>query len=413
MLFLLAWRNIWRNPTRSFTVMGAVALGVWAALFMSGFVTGMINSYTESALENIWSHVQIHEEHFKVDFDARYFIADADRLAASIATRPEVRGVSTRTIAQGMVASGRGTRGIRIMGVDPASELKVSRLATSILEGKYLDGERKNELIISSHLAEKLQLKLRSKVVLTFQDTEYEIVAAAFRVVGIFRTSNTPYDESHLFVNKKDLDPLIFPNLADNPGATGALAHEMAVLLTDKALSFALQDDLMPTNQGLLIQNYRQLAPDVAMYESQISLISMIYLIIVMVALVFGIINTMLMAVLERYRELGMLMAIGMNKQRVFLMIVFESVFLGLVAAPLGLLAGFLTTDYFGRNGLDLSLYSESLRAYGMDEIVYFEMLPSVYWQVPVLLVLTALLSALYPAWKAISLNPATAIRKI
>lgn len=413
MLFLLAWRNIWRNPTRSLTVMGAVALGVWAALFMAGFVTGMMDSYTRSALENIWSHVQVHQKNFKSDYEAKYFVADVDTLVAGIAHRPEVRGVSARTVVQGMVASGRGTRGIKIVGVDPEAEQGVSRLSAAITEGKYLDGLRENELLVSSRVAEKLQLRLRSKVVLTFQDRDYEIVAGAFRVVGIFRTNNTPFDEAHLFVHKKDIDPLVFPGLSDSLGTDLPIAHELAILLHDKSQAFALQSDLRAAHPDLLVENYRELAPDVALYESQIAQISMIYLVIVMLALVFGIINTMLMAVLERYRELGMLMAIGMNKSGVFLMIVLETVMLGLVAAPAGLLLGFLTVRYFSRYGLDLSMYSESLRAYGMDEVVYFDLLPVVYWQVPVLLLVTALLAAIYPAWKAISLNPATAIRKI
>ncbi|MDP4711239.1 MAG: ABC transporter permease [Saprospiraceae bacterium] len=416
MLLRLAWRNIWRNPTRSLTVMGAVALGVWAALFMAGFVTGMIDGYTRSALENIWSHVQVHQKDFKTDYEARYFIPEADVLLTAIGSRPEVRGVSARTVAQGMVASGRGTRGIRIVGVDPEAEQGVSNMAASILEGEYLKGERSNELVVSSRLAEKIKLKLRSKVVLTFQDADYEIVSAAFRVVGIFKTSNTPFDDGHVFVTKKDLDPLVFPRWSDSLGLTGAglpVAHELAVLLQDKSQAFALEAALESDHPGLWIENYRELAPDVAMYESQIAQISMIYLVIVMLALVFGIINTMLMAVLERYRELGMLMAIGMNKPRIFVMIVLETILLGLVAAPVGLLAGFLTVRYFSHQGLNLSRYSESLRAYGMDEIVYFDLMPVVYWQVPVLLVGTALLAAIYPAWKAISLDPATAIRKI
>lgn len=416
MLFLLAWRNIWRNPTRSFTVMGAVTLGVWAALFMTGFVTGMINDYTKSALENIWSHVQIHEKNFKSDFEAKYYIPEADQLLVTIAGREEVKGVSMRTLAQGMIASGRGTRGVRIVGVDPNAELMVSTLPSSVLEGKYIDGARKNELLVSQRLAEKLQLKLRSKVVLTFQDSRYDIVSGAFRVSGIFQTNNTPFDEAHLFVHKKDLDPLIFPELVDSLTLSAAgfpVAHEMALLLHEKEQAFPLQATLEQEHRALQVENYRELAPDVAMYESQISVISMIYLVIVMLALIFGIINTMLMAVLERYRELGMLMAIGMNKIQVFLMIVLEAIFLGLVAAPLGLLAGFLTVGYFQQHGLNLSAYSESLRGYGMNEIIYFDMLPDVYWQVPLLLLFTALFSAIYPAWKAVSLKPATAIRKI
>ena len=127
----------------------------------------------------------------------------------------------------------------------------------------------------------------------------------------------------------------------------------------------------------------------------------------------FGIVNTMLMTVLERFRELGMLMAIGMNKARVFSMIVLETLMLCLVAAPIGLLLGWATINYFGTNGLNLSAYSESVAQYGMSDMVYFGVDPIVYWQVPIGVVITALIAAIYPAIKAIRLRPVEAIRKI
>ncbi|NET35495.1 MAG: FtsX-like permease family protein [Cyanothece sp. SIO1E1] len=132
-----------------------------------------------------------------------------------------------------------------------------------------------------------------------------------------------------------------------------------------------------------------------------------------MLALTFGIINTMLMAVLERIRELGMLMGIGMNKLKVFMMIMLEAVFLGAVAAPIGLTLGFVTIYFLGSSGLDLSMYSDSLEMYGMSPIVYFDVPGKVYWQIPVFVACTAILAALYPAYKAIKLKPVEAIRKI
>ncbi len=132
-----------------------------------------------------------------------------------------------------------------------------------------------------------------------------------------------------------------------------------------------------------------------------------------MLALVFGIINTMLMSVLERYRELGMLMAIGMNKARIFGMILLETLLLTLAGAPLGIAAGALSIHYFSINPLDLSAFASSLNQYGLGTRIYFETNPYVYSQITILLILTAFVSALYPAIRAIRLKPVEAIRKI
>jgi ABC-type antimicrobial peptide transport system permease subunit len=136
-------------------------------------------------------------------------------------------------------------------------------------------------------------------------------------------------------------------------------------------------------------------------------------IVIIMLALIFGIINTMLMAVLERTRELGMLMAVGMNRSRVFTMIIIETILLGVIAAPVGLLLGFLTNTYFAIYGIDLSSYSEGMEKFGLSDVVYTHMQTTDYISIMIAVAITAILGALYPALKAIRLKPVDAIRKI
>ena len=132
-----------------------------------------------------------------------------------------------------------------------------------------------------------------------------------------------------------------------------------------------------------------------------------------MVALVFGIVNTMLMAVLERFRELGMLMAVGMNKIRVFTMVLIETLYLGIVGAPLGLLVGWLTIYYYKGVGVDLSNYSEGLESFGYSSILYPYVQGDAYFQIAIAVMVTALVGAIYPAWKAVKLKPVEALHSI
>jgi len=134
---------------------------------------------------------------------------------------------------------------------------------------------------------------------------------------------------------------------------------------------------------------------------------------IILAALVFGIINTMLMAVLERMRELGMLMAIGMTKTRVFFMVIIETIYLSLVGAPLGLLVGYLTISYYTTTGVDLTEYSEGLEAFGYSSILYPYVDNNAYMIVTLGVMLMAVVASLYPARKAIKLNPVEALHKI
>ncbi len=423
MLVQLAWRNIWRNPTRSLVVIAAIAVGIWAAFFMSGFASGMIRSYIGNAVDYIISHVQVHQPSFKTDYEVRYFIPDGNRVAERIERVPHVEAVTTRAVVNGMVSSPQSSRGIQIKGIDPKMENRVTQLESKIVDGSYFVKDRKNQVLIGKRLADKMKLKLRSKLVLTFQDLNQDITAGAFRVVGLFDTGNSPFDESTLFVLRKDLDNLLVPVSEDqSPDYSpmsqansdhGLITHEIAVRLNDPETIEEAKASIQHENPNLLVETYQEISPDLRLYESQFQVINAIYLVIILLALIFGIINTMLMAVLERVRELGMLMAIGMNRVKVFFMIVLETILLSMAGLPIGLFLGHLTVSYFNTYGLSLSMYADTLKQYGMSEMVYFQVDPSLYWIYPIAMGITSILASLYPAFKAIRLRPVEAIRKV
>jgi len=407
MIPLLAWRNIWRNPTRSVVVILAIGLGIWAAMFMSGFATGMAQSYIDNAISDRVSHLQIHHPEYAKDKDAQFTVGPAGQVGSYLERQASGAHYSPRTLVSGMIASSKASRGIQVVGIKAAREAAVTGLGEKIIEGEYFASDRKNSLLISSRMADKLDAKIRSRLVLTFQDMNRDITSAAFRVSGIFESGNNAYDDAYVFVRQTDLQRLIRTEEASRP------VHEIAIYLEEAQEVDRLQAALQNQFPNTLVENYRQIAPDVQLYESMIGSVSMIYLAIIMLALVFGIVNTMLMAVLERVKELGMLMAIGMNKVRVFFMIVLETVFLSLVGAPLGMLLGWASIAYVGEYGLDLSAFSSTMKMYGLSQVVYFEVDPSLYGQVAVAVTLTAITASIYPALKAIRLKPVEAIRKI
>lgn len=376
-------------------------------MFMSGFAAGMARSYIDNAIADRVSHLQIHHPMYQQDQDVRYTLAEDTAIRLFLDEQYPDVAYSDRTLVSGMIASSKASRGVQVLGIVPAREAGVTHLEGKLLEGDYFAGERKNQLLISKRMAEKLNAKIRSRLVLTFQDLDRNITSAAFRVSGIFESGNNAYDDTNVFVSQSDLQRLIGIDSLTAP------VHEMALYLSEAAQLATLQSSLQEQFPELQIENYREIAPDVQLYESMIGSVSMIYLGIIMLALVFGIINTMLMAVLERIRELGMLMAIGMNKLRVFTMIVLETTFLSLAGAPLGLLLGWLSISYVGKYGLDLSAFSATMKMYGLSQVVYFEVPPNLYAQVAIAVTITAILASIYPALKAIRLRTVEAIRKI
>ena len=414
----LAWRNIWRNPTRSLVVMIAIMLGIYAAMFMSGFATGMARSYVNNAIQTMVGHIQVHVPAYQEEARTAYYLPNPSDLSAFAKKQEGLAGYSLRTQVMGMAASSHGNRGVQIRGVDPELEASVTDLDDLVADGDFFGETRRNQILIGRKMAENLRVDLRSKVVLTFQDLSGTITAGAFRVTGIFESGNTGFDEGTVLVRQSDLNRLLVPVDSLLPDSlhlpeSHLIAHEFTLLLDDPGQLDTIQGAFRNAFPGLLVENYKELAPDLRLYESQIQNISIIYLAIILLALVFGIINTMLMAVLERIKELGMLMAVGMNKGKVFSMIVLETLFLTLIGAPIGILLGHLTITYFGRVGIDLSAFSTAMQEYGLSEQLFLELEPVVYYQIPIGVLITAVLAALYPAWKAIRLRPVDAIHKI
>lgn len=405
MMLRIAWRNVWRSPLRSWVVISAIAMGVWAVIFLMGFSMGMGDSYVESAIRLEVSHVQIHHPEYLADRDLRFFLERADSLARVVAQETGVRLVSPRTIVHGMVATARGSRALRVRGVDPQVEAAISRLDAQVVAGTYLPEDKPNAIYLGKKLAEQLGVRLRSRVVLTFQDLEGHITSAAFRVAGIFETDNSAFEESTALVRRADLNAIL--------GRVG-IAHELAILLDDAASTKAVAARLQRRFPELGVQTYMQLSPEIRLFESQIATSVYIIMVIVMLGLIFGIINTMLMAVLERVRELGMLMAIGMNRVRVFVMIVLETTLLGVVGAPLGIGLGVLMIRWYQAHGLDLSPYAaEGFAEFGMSAVIYPVVYPRMYLELAVAVLVTAVLGSIYPALKAVRLRPVEALRKM
>lgn len=407
MMISLAWRNIWRSPTRSLVVVVSVALGLWAGLAMVSFSLGMGDQRARDQIETMVSHLQIHAPGFTMEREARAYLPDGAAILDRSRQQAGVVSATGRTLSTGMISSPRKSSGVMINGVDPAHEALVTRLQSKVQEGDYLDAEtRSNPILVSARTAELLGLELRKKVVLTIQNVDGDMVATAFRVVGIYKTIDAKYDEAHVFVRAEDLQQIL--------GIEGQL-HEIAIMATGKDAVAPIQQELAAAFPEVLVQDWMERSPELRMMAESMDSVMWIFVGIIVLALSFGIINTMLMAVLERTHELGMLMAVGMNKVRVFSLIMTETFFLSMIGAPLGLLLSWATVAYLGHptNGIDMSVFSEGMAQLGMASTVYPYLDPNYYWQVLLIVAFAAFVSAIYPALKALSLKPVEAIRSL
>ena len=405
MIWSVSWRNVWRSKIRSGVVIIAITLGVFAGVFTLAFMRGMANQRLESAIKTEVAHIQVHNPKFLEVSDIENYFDFSEKVLDEIQNDSLVLAASRRLILNAMINSAEKGSGIRLFGIEPEREKNVSDISQKLIEGNYLEPlKRGNPIIIGNKLAQKLDVRLGSKLVVGLLDANGYPIYTQFRVGGIFQTVNTPFDETTAFVD--------FSNLKNLSALPGDPAHEIAVYLKDKENIDVETSLLKERYSSLLIQEWQEIMPELSYLTESMDLYMYIFILIILLALGFGIVNTMLMVVLERIKEIGMLMAIGMNKKKIFSMIMLETVFLSLTGGVLGIILGTSVSEYFHTRGLDLSgLYGEGFSAIGYDSVIYTIVQPQMIIIITFLVILTGILASIYPALKALKLNPAEAIR--
>jgi ABC-type lipoprotein release transport system permease subunit len=386
-------------------VISSIITGVWAGIFILSFAWGLYKNNINESVYKQSSHIQIHHPTFQEENDSKFTIRNTDAVVRLFQSDDRIASVSSRVISTGMVTSPTTASGVKIYGINPASEISQIRLNENVREGTYFDSGKDNEILIGEKLARKLKIKLKSKVVLTFTNVNSEIVAGAFRVGGIYKSRNISLDETNVYVKQNHLRGLLELKPFES--------NEIAILIKDEEQLDTIKNYSRTVVSKGKIEDWKELSPELGMIIDSFNLYTYIISGIILLALTFGIINTMLMSVLERIRELGMLMAIGLNKRKIFIMIMLETIYLTIIGSPTGLLVGWLTVTVLGKTGINISMFSEGLASFGFSSMIYPALDQEKYVIIVTMCLITAILSAIYPAYKALQLNPSEAIRKI
>jgi len=473
MIINISWKNVWRNKIRSLVVIIAIAIGLFGGIFSAALMEGMSEQRLEAAVNNELSHIQLHNPSFLNNNETCYTINNTTEVLQKIGAMEGVKAVAARKEFQAMIQTAYNQTGIILQAVDIEQELKLSKLSQRLIDstGSYLCNNEDNRIYIGEKLAKKLKLvrysitdsilnicrnenypvevlqkletlkettyntedlfrdaivttlgeesgerykyqisekcktyKLRTKIIVRITDKEGFLVDAAFRIAGIYKTNNTAFDEMYAFVKNSDIETIT--------GFSPEESHEIAILLNDIKMTENIKSQIQNLFPEIAVEEWKELSPELKMLDDYMGFINYVFIIIILLALGFGIINTMLMVVLERTKELGMLMAIGMNKMKVFLMIMTETVLLSLSGGVLGMIISYVVIRFFAKYGLSLgSGNTEIFESIGYEAIMYPKIELSFYLAVTFLVIATGIVSAIYPAFKALKLKPVEAIR--
>jgi putative ABC transport system permease protein len=403
MIWSVAWRNVWRNKLRSFIVLAAIAIGLFAGVFSTGFYKGMADTRVKTGIKTEVSHIQIHLPGYRVDNEIKQYMENTEQIVNNILRSAEVEGVCRRIVAECFFKTAHGSRGIRIIGIEPEQEKRVTDIAERITDGNYLsDDEKVPRILVGDKLREKLKLKMNTKIQVDIVDINGNFSTQLYKIGGFYTTNNTGYDEMTAFVKYEDLRDQL--NLPDD------VAHEIAIYLKRETNLNDFIKELQQEYANLEIKSWREINKDLAYATDSMDQYMFLFVWIILLSLCFGIINTMLMVVLERTKELGMLMALGMHRSKVFLMIILESVFLSLTGGIAGIAIGYGVIKNFEKKPIVLQIF-KGFEQYGYSTEVYTSLPFRSAVYIALLVFFLGVVSAIYPAIKAIRLDPAKAIR--
>ena len=403
-LIKIAWRNIWRNKLRSLVVIISIIFGLLGGIIMIAMSYGLNEERMNNAVDTYLSHIQIHNNSFSEDYNIKHTIDNLNLIEEVLNNDERVISYSKRIVLNGMLSNSNGSYGIQVKGVDPDTEIKVTNTYDKIIDGEYFKSKRDNTILVGKKLADRLNLKLKSKVVITFQDENYELTSLLFRVEGIFRSGNSRYDETNVFV--KNLS--IIKNLQGFSGY-----HEIPILLKDINLRGEVKKDLIPISTNNIVEGWDDISKELAYANEMLAAVLYIFMMIILSGLSFGVINTMLMAILERKKEIGMLMSIGMDRYKIFLMISMETIFLSMIALPFGLILSYVIVEYYSVVGIDLSIVEAGLENFGVGTRLYFKVPNEEYFIVSFMVLIISIVSSIFPSIRALKINPVEATKTI
>ena len=404
MIFRIAWRNIWRNRRRSLIVMISVAIGIIAALLMDTLSRGMMVQMLENQIGSHVSHIQIHRKGFRADPVIQNFLPDPQRVQTAVSRLGEIGFWTERVITYGLLSSAESSSGITLVGIDPTREADVTTIKNSVVAGRYLSGER-NEIVIGRKLAEKLNVTMGDKVVDMATSIDGSVASDVFRVVGLYETFSSEFDKVFAYVDLAHMQDML--GLRSN-------VSEVALLVRDRDQLDRVKEELRhELGESYEVLSYPEILPFLVLQLDIFEESMYIFYLIIGIALIFGIINTMLMSVFERITEFGVLKAIGMRGRLLVTMVVLEALLLGVLGTVAGFIIGYGIYLPLSQSGIDLSMFAESLKSIGSGSVIYPVLTFSGAINALVIIPLVAVLGAIYPAAKAARLQPIEAIRHV
>ncbi|WP_320041346.1 FtsX-like permease family protein [uncultured Desulfobacter sp.] len=410
MEILMAWRNIRRNPRRTILTILAIAFACLLLIFMLSLQIGTYEVMIDTSVKTRTGHIQILKQGYNTDHKIRQVVNAPSDIAVTLDPIPHITAVSFRSNAFALLSSTLRTSGGFITGIDPEKEVNISSVPQTIRKGRYLNPTDSNAAVVGSLLAKNLKLDIGDELVVLGSAMDGSIAATVLTVTGIFSSGMDQYDRSAVQIPLSHFQDIF---------SMGNAVHE--IIITCDSLwhvgkvKTAISENLsQPGAQpGLVCMSWDELTPGLIQSIQMDLGGGLIFYAILLVMVAFSIMNTFVMAVFERTKEFGTLMAIGAGPWRLSRVLILESGFLTLCGIILGILAGSLLTLWLAHTGIPMGEAEGMMRQYGIPSLLRPKLTLITTFAGPAAVFLITIVTALYPAFKVHGIKPVEAMRAV
>jgi putative ABC transport system permease protein len=401
----MAWRNVWRNRRRTILTVAAIAFAVAISVFMRGLQRGTYEQMINNVIRINTGYLQIHKKGFWDNKTLRYTFKLDDQLSETLSRQPHVTSFAQRVEADGLASAEENTNGVLIIGVDPQAE--ATTLKEKIKKGRFLSEATPQGTIIGETLAKNLNVDSGDKITLLVQGFDGSLGAGVYNVEGIFRTGDPGLDRSVVFLNLHAAQELFW---------LGDRISQVLVFLDDisnlKKVTQNLRAELDLNTYEVM--PWDELMPELVQLIAFDNASGQLFLMLLIIVVAFGILNTVLMSVFDRVKEFGVMMALGMKPKRIVGLVFIESTLLSLIGVIFGNIIGFGLNWYFSYHPISLSeKLSEVMEEFGFTAQLFVKPTFSTFLEVTLAVFVVSLIMTIYPTIKATRFRPVEALRHI
>ena len=399
----LAWRNLWRNYRRTLIMLLAIVLGVWAMIFMTALLRGMVDDMVKQGVNSLPGHVQVHAKAYRDDPSVMHSLPAPDQALLDVLNSEQVMAWSSRIKVPAMISSEYDNAGVSLIGIDPEGELALGFKADDIIEGRFLNATDDKGIVVGRKLLHRLESRLGKRIVVMSQDPENAIAERGFRIVGVFKAELENLEESIVYASRDVVQSML---------GMGTGVSEIAILGFDYRDPDEITSSIRPVApDGSEVLSWMELDPYLGTMMRVMNGFVMVWMVVIFLALSFGLVNTLMMAVFERVREIGLMRALGMRPSSIVYQILVESIMLLVLGLVIGNLVA-IGTIVLLKDGIDISGVAEGMEMMGASSMLY----PVLQWADLVLantvVIVLGIITSLLPAWRATQYRPVEALSR-